>query len=454
MNAFRTYRSLSLARTDTGLLIGIVVACMVRVCFAESMALQHPREHSLQAYLDYAREHNPEIAAARSYVDAGKRAQSLALSLPNPTFSAGYFISEIETRVGPQTGTIGIAQKLPWPGTLLQRRKKQQLLLGSSRHALHATEASVYARIRDAYTDLYAKGRKIRIHEEITALLLQLYAVLEHRYATGTTSQADLLRLQGEISLLQDRMLRLDSDAHSVKSRLRSLLAAADTLTVPFPDSLPRIRLPDNNDTLLHMIHESNPSVRSTELRSDAASADVGVARQDRFPDITFKSQYMFTAPAPSGMVSAEENGKDPWLVGVSLDIPLWVPFDNARIDEAKARASQWQAKTHQEETALHAHAVSTLHSYRDAHRRVRLYENELIPNARQSLSLVQEAYMNSDATVVEYLDAYRKLLSLKLTVIDTKVSIKRAAHEILRLSGPVSDLRPPSLQKPGARIR
>merc|ERR1711974_383443 len=39
-------------------------------------------------------------------------------NLPDPTFSFGYFISPVETRVGPQRAKVGLTQMFPWFGTL------------------------------------------------------------------------------------------------------------------------------------------------------------------------------------------------------------------------------------------------------------------------------------------------------------------------------------------------
>ena len=73
---------------------------------------------SLQDYLRYAALNNAGLKAAFEQWKAAMEQIPQAKSLPDPKFTYGYFIEEVETRVGPQRQKFGIMQVFPWFGKI------------------------------------------------------------------------------------------------------------------------------------------------------------------------------------------------------------------------------------------------------------------------------------------------------------------------------------------------
>lgn len=78
-------------------------------------------EPTLNAYIEYALFHSPEVE--RSYQDWRASSERLpqVRSLPDPRLKLGFFVNEVETRVGAQQAKVGIEQSFPWIGTLKSR---------------------------------------------------------------------------------------------------------------------------------------------------------------------------------------------------------------------------------------------------------------------------------------------------------------------------------------------
>ena len=72
----------------------------------------------LDNYLKIGAENNPGLKAKFSEYNAALEKVPQVGALPDPTVSFGYFISPVETRVGPQQAKFGIKQMFPWFGTL------------------------------------------------------------------------------------------------------------------------------------------------------------------------------------------------------------------------------------------------------------------------------------------------------------------------------------------------
>src|SRR6056297_2461020 len=77
---------------------------------------------SIQDYQQMAAENNPEVRAAFHRYLASLEEGARVGALPDPELAFGYFISPIETRVGPQQARISLSQMFPWFGTLSDRR--------------------------------------------------------------------------------------------------------------------------------------------------------------------------------------------------------------------------------------------------------------------------------------------------------------------------------------------
>jgi outer membrane protein TolC len=370
---------------------------------------------SLTRYLLLAQNNNPSIAAARSSADAKKRAVRLARTLPDPSVSAGYFVSEVETRVGPQKGKIGASQKIPWPGKLAAKRSIAEREFDAAQERLRAAEARVFARIREAYSLLYATGKEIEFTAQSLKLLHHMESVLLAKYSTAAASQAEVLKMQVETAVLEDRLKSLDATAVKLKQQLRALLNVDTSYAVAFPSDLPALEIPSHAPELIESAIENNPQAAEARFKNASARASVGLARQSLAPDIMLMTDYIFTGRSNASMVSPDENGKDPWVIGASVTIPLWASNKSARV--AKARDMHAARKATQEniENMVSAKSIGLLEAHGDAERKLDLHERVLVPKAQQALSLTQEAYINARATVLDFLDAWRMLLNLQI---------------------------------------
>ena len=73
---------------------------------------------SINDYYTIAAENNPELKAKYKEFEAAMQKIPQVSSLPDPNLSMGYFISPVETRLGPQNMRFSLTQMFPWFGTL------------------------------------------------------------------------------------------------------------------------------------------------------------------------------------------------------------------------------------------------------------------------------------------------------------------------------------------------
>lgn len=396
----------------------------------------HTDSLQLQRYLTNAAAHNPSIVAARALSEAKKRDIALAFALPDPTITTGYFLNSVETRVGPQRAKIGASQMIPWPGKLLAKKEIAQKEYAAALEVLREVEARVFSEVRGGYADYYALGREIAITHESMELLKNIESVLVTRYSTAEALPVALLKVQVEMALLDEKQISLDADIVKEREVLRALLGSKGSTALPIPIVLGVLSVPESADTLWLQIEKRNPALLRAGYESDAAAASVTLARQGFGPDIMLSTDYIVTDKSSSSMVSSAENGKNGWVAGAGISLPLWVGSKRSQIERAQATAVAKDASVSAVTYAARAEATAACENYRDACRKVALYAGTLVAQSRQTLALVEESYINGKSTIVDYLDAQRMLLQLQVTLTKQRARRETFAGKIDQLLG------------------
>jgi outer membrane protein TolC len=85
-------------------------------------------------------------------------------------------------------------------------------------------------------------------------------------------------------------------------------------------------------------------------------------------------------------------------------------------VREAKARRRPAALQRSDLMNRFQAEAATALFRLRDAERQIDLYQDTLLPKARESLNTTQSAYSSGNATFTDLVDAQRVLLSFELS--------------------------------------
>jgi outer membrane protein TolC len=176
---------------------------------------------------------------------------------------------------------------------------------------------------------------------------------------------------------------------------------------------VPEQAMPAPDGQILAWAAESNP---------DLAALDHGILKQERaielagkayFPDVTLGLDYIETGQA---LMPTPDNGKDPVIAMVGINLPIWWNKYRAGEREAHARHRAAEEMRSQAGNALDARVKMVLYKFRDAERKVDLFRDTLVPKARQSLEAAQTAFRAGTGTFLDLVDAERILLEFQLS--------------------------------------
>jgi outer membrane protein, heavy metal efflux system len=142
-------------------------------------------------------------------------------------------------------------------------------------------------------------------------------------------------------------------------------------------------------------------------------TAKAQLARKAQYPDIMLGVESIQTGAALNPQLAG--SGKDPLVGMIALNIPLWPEKNRSRIAESRALMNAASAARDEQVNSLQSALKMAIFNYEDAARKLSLYKDTLIPQAKQSLQVSESAYTNGKADFINVIDAERLLLSFQL---------------------------------------
>jgi len=357
-----------------------------------------------------AMESNPEIMAARAKWQSAEAIIKAKGALPDPQFSYTYFVENIETRVGPQRHVFSVRQSFPFYG----KRNLRAEVADNEAHALkenyEAVKRSVIQRLKRAYYELFYVHKAIDITQDEKELLKRYEIIARTKYETGMGSQQDILKVQVEISHLNDKLLSLGNQKQMAEATINTLLNRLPDQPLGKPIA-PRIeKIPYGLDELLKMAEDNRQEVKAASALIERNREAYRLAKRDYFPDLTLGVNYFDISQGP---LSVADNGNDAWNIVFSINLPIWYNKLSSHVKSALegVKASQ---KFRRDTLNLALFEVKDNH-YKliTAQETIDLYENALIPQAEQSLKSAEAGYVAGKVSFLDLLDAERVLLKI-----------------------------------------
>ncbi len=402
----------------------ILVAVMILKVVQEPWAQDHatPSEYkkpdTLQSFIDYALSNNPRIEAAKKDVETQRKQISIASSLPDPMLMSKFGSNGLKS--------IGGSQMIMFPTKILTERKAAQALLEKEQAALDQVRSEVISEITDAYSDLYSTERMRSILKENMELLKFLEESARVKYTAGKAAQSELVKLQIELARVEDQLESMSLEADSYRSRLAALLNVDSLNQITFTNTAavsPKFAGSDEQITDASLSGNNRLAMMNREL--EAAEHMVSLAKQRYLPDFEIGAEYM----QDGGMGGS-------WGVGVNMTVPLWVNKNQAGIEKAHEMVELMRKSILDMENMIRSETRMHLNHLRDARRKMRLYTDALIPQARQVVELTQTEYRSGISGVMELVDSQRTLLELEDMYTKEQLRAQKAEVELIKLTG------------------
>ena len=160
---------------------------------------------TLPEYLQYAALHNAGLKAAFEEWKAALEQIPQAKALPDPTFTYGYFIEQVETRQ-----QVGIMQMFPWFGKIEARTDAAAAAAKAVQRRYEARKLELFSQVKNAFYEYAYLANAIRIARDNVELMRHFEEVARAKYITATATHPDIVRAQIQVAELQDELITLE----------------------------------------------------------------------------------------------------------------------------------------------------------------------------------------------------------------------------------------------------
>jgi outer membrane protein TolC len=386
---------------------------------------------SIRDLLEIAAKNNPGIQAKYKEFEAALQQVEQVDALPDPNFSFGYFVSPVETRVGPQRARFSLTQMFPWFGTLDARQDAASLTAEARYAAFLEARNLLYYKVAVAYYPLYELERWKRIETENIQILESYKSIATKKFEHGNGTLVDVLRVDLQLKEARTNLGILEDKERPLVTRLNKLLNREETVPVGLDSLYVAEVLPADyrRDSLLI----GNPGLQKLDAQIEASAAQEKVAQMQGYPQFGVGLDYVLVGrrtDLSGGVEAPEGNGRNALMPMVSMSIPIFSGKYRASAKEARLMQESYTLQKEEYENMLIADYETARFEINRQRDLLDLYEQQ-IRESRQALNLLLSAYGNSGSDFEEVLRMQQQLLKYEKMKASAKMQFHIAVAKL-----------------------
>jgi len=397
----------------------------------------HLKSHAqseLRSYQEVAAANNPTIQSLYKEYEASLQRLPQVRALPDPVLGGGYFISPVETRVGPQLGNISFSQQFPWFGLLTARENAASEKAKAIYMKMMSERSRINFDVAATYNNYYILNSAQRITVENIELLNTFMNLALVKFESGSGSMVDVLRVEMELSELDNQLKYLNDSEGPLDKKFEELLNQELTAPVLFPEDLWIDTLSVTKKMVLDSIIINNPSLIGLDHKILALNQEALAANKAGAPSFNLGLNYIFVGDRTD--MDIPDNGKDAILLPtVGVRLPIYRKKYVAMVKEKEIQQESIQLYKVNIENQLKSDMELVYRDYADAVRRVDLYNN-LAEIAGQALDILIAEYTTAVSDFEEIIIMNRQQLKYELELEKAQAQRNTAVAYINYLMG------------------
>lgn len=364
---------------------------------------------TLNDYFKTAAANNPGLQAKYKDFEIAVQKVAQVNTLPDPTLSFGYFISPVETRVGPQKAKFSLSQMFPWFGTLKAQGDLASLMADAKYQAFLDARNQLYYQVAASYYPLYELNLLKKIERDNADILESYKNIANVKFRNGVGGMVDVLRVDIMLKDSRTNLQILENKKRALAATFNKFQNRNSQEEVLIADSLSMGTLPADyrRDSLL----VNHPLLHELDLKKESSEFSELVAHKQGLPKLGFGLDYVMLAQRPDMILP--DNGKDVLMPMVSLSIPIFRNKYKAAVKEAQLMQESYSLQKQDLVNSLTSGYEMIWFEISQQQELITLYDQQVI-EVQQSLRLLFTAYGNSGKDFEEVLRMQQELLKYK----------------------------------------
>ena len=398
----------------------------VSTLFAETL--------ELSSLIRVAVDRNPKVSAAKARWQATIEQYPQVTALPDPMFMYGYFLRNVETRVGPQRHRVSFSQAFPYPGTLDAAGEVVKKAIEIERVKHEQVIRDLIVDLKLSYHELAYLQRAVELTRQNHGLVASILTIATARYAEGKTALNDVLKAQSQLAQLEYDLVLLEELQRVEHANIKGILSVPSTTllgaTVPVAYEPLDVELADIEKQALSKRQE----LRIAELSVKKAAQRIALAELQTKPMLKFDLMTIETGEAL--MLDAPGSGKNPFSIGFGVTIPWSSLKNSSKIREAQQNHEVVTANERALEDQTKVALRKVYFRLENARRLVELYETTLIPQAGAAVEVAETWHQEGPKSIAGFLETQSVWLNFNLARLRAIADYQQNVARLEKLVG------------------
>ena len=385
------------------------------IVFSFSLFFVHSvNSQELETYITTALENNPDIQKFELQYNIANEKVNEVNALPNTEFSAGYFVSEPETRTGAQRFKVSAKQMLPWFGTITSRENYASALADAKYEDIVIAKRKLIVSVSESYYKLYVNKAKQAVLTENIELLDTYETLALTSVEVGKASAVDVFRLQIRQNELEQLQQVLEYDFLAEQTAFNNLLNRDNTIEVSIVASL---TIPSEPLEITFQNLALHPELLKYDKLFASVEKSELLNQKESSPMIGFGLDYIAISERPN--MTFNDNGKDIVMPMVSVSIPI---FNKKYKSKTKQNKLQQQEIEFQKQDRLNT-LETLLEKAINDRKSARISYNTQVKNLKQAKdaeSILVRSYETGTIDFNDVLDIQELQLKFQINQIES----------------------------------
>ena len=379
----------------------------VTICSAGKLQAQD-RPVTLSEILASARENNADLQALRGEQGVVEAARLRAGLRGNP-------VLELEASTGALTGSpeestlsIGVSREFLTGGKRAKRLAVAEIELERFAARVKEQERLTLLEVKLGYYDLLLAQARMDLAQKSFLLSDQLLQVTRERLAAGDIAELEVNLARVEAGRAAGARIETERDLVSARQRLLALVGAApgESLNLAAPPE-PKPLGADLAD-LKGLALKHRPDLQLAQREKAQGEAELQLAQAEGVPNVT--AALGISRESSLTSLGALEEKETDYLIGLKLSIPIpYFDRNQAGIKEAQSRASSALRRQSLLRRSIELEVETAQARLAASERALSLYQKEIIPQVRENLALLQEAYRLGEMGIQALIEEQKK---------------------------------------------
>lgn len=349
---------------------------------------------------------NPNLLAARAKWEALKNKPAQAGALADPMFTVrGMDMADGGDFPNANEKQFAVEQPLTGFGKGGLRRRAAEYEVQAMEYEYRTMALDLALDVKETYYGLWAARQARDVVRAETNVLARLEAVAQTAYVAGRASQADVLKAQAELTMLEPRLFELDAQIRNLEAKLNVLMGRAAEASIemaPPPD------LPDevgNADALRGVAEQNRPEIKRAAAELERARIERTRMGRESLPDYRVGFEYR----------TFRDDEPDMAMFMVGVELPIWRGKIRAGIREADHMATSGQAALEAARQQADLDVRQAGFNAQTARKTLELYRATLVPQARARFEASEAGYRAGQTDFMDLLESERFWLEARI---------------------------------------